>query len=164
MCGLDFLHCFSGGRSIACLMPSWSAGQCHSRKEGPPGWLLRGSPLWLLKCILRLIFISGKASPILCVFQVGDLEEGSRYFFIRPRLLYFILFLWLKVSIKAFQKCHSTSTELVLCRKPTRSAATPGTLSLSCACPALQADENEMHCFWVAARHLQSPPSIVSKY
>ena len=32
---------------------------------------------------------------------------------------YFILFLWLKMSIKSFSKCHSTSTELSLCRRPT---------------------------------------------
>lgn len=78
--------------------------QHHSCKEGPRG-PAEGHP----RCLFETNSHSWQ-SPSLFVFQVGDREEGCLCFLRSPRLLYCIVFLWLKVSIKAFQKCHSTST------------------------------------------------------
>ena len=57
-------------------------------------------------------------TPTLFMLWVSSLEEGSLYSLIRQRLL-FILFLWLKVSIKSLQKGHFTSIELSLCGRLT---------------------------------------------
>lgn len=99
--------------STTCLMPSWSL-------VAVPGLQGRTRLLsWVTpKMHLKNTFHSLQ-SPTVFGFQVGDLQEASLYSLIRQRLRYLILCLWLQVSIKAFQKCHSTSTELSLCRKPT---------------------------------------------
>lgn len=46
-------------------------------------------------------------------------SRGEFSVFLNKKWLYFTLFLWLTAPIKAFQKCHPTSTESLLCRRPT---------------------------------------------
>lgn len=108
--GLDFPRCFSGG-GTTCLMPSWSAVAVP---------VLQGRT-WVLSWVTAKMHLENNfrfwQNPTLFVFQ-GVIQSRVLCIPSWDRVS-FILFLWLKVPIKSFQKCHSPSTELSLCRRPT---------------------------------------------